>query len=464
MACRIDKLLKRNKRVPEKEAEPLQNALPEIVLTAKDAQVNQQGAAVIPQGTVAIAYGAFQNNKQLQYAELPDTVKRIASRAFALCENLREIRLNEGLELIEGNAFNGCGRLKKLVFPNSLKEVHAYAFYCTSLQEPVYNRTGDILHHYACDKSEKSFNVPSQVKVLFEGAFFRNKSLEEAILPEGLERIDRRAFLETNIRRITIPASVKKISSGAFSNCTELEFVNLKCGESVLEQGAFHACPNIRILIDDREPTFEQELRIKGKSLLDVPNGMTVPEDDFGKNNRFAELAESCAGGNTCAMMNFADYFEGMGPDEFYKCAANFWRYRAYKYGDADAEKWKDLWLKEHPKQLIPSVIRDNLDCVAMGDKLCRLGFLFFEPDREYQLNGKDANGIVEVRSWCGEEGPDSDGFGREELYDWWYLDEYLNPIPGVNMIHGYSRHERSAFSKTFDEQYEEAVKAVNKQ
>ncbi|MBQ4610387.1 MAG: hypothetical protein IJB30_01495, partial [Clostridia bacterium] len=120
-----------------------------------------------------------------------------------------------------------------------------------------------------------------------------------------------------------------------------------------------------------------------------------------------------------------------------------------------------DAWLSDHPRRLIPSVITDKLQGTFMGEKLRALGFLFFEPGREYSLMGKDKNGIVEVSSWCGEEGPDEDGFGREELYDWWYLDEHLCPIPGVKKIHSYSRHDRSAFSKKFEEQYELALKGI---
>lgn len=162
-------------------------------------------------------------------------------------------------------------------------------------------------------------------------------------------------------------------------------------------------------------------------------------------------------------MLELADYFEGLGAEAFYGCAANFWRYRAYKYGNADAGAWKDAWLRQHPRRQIPAVMTENLNSTGMGGKFRALGFLFFEEDREYSLYGVDAKGIVEVRSWCGEEGPDEDGYGREELYDWWYLDEHLNPIPGVSMLHSYSIHEREYLAERFDAQYHMAVKAIQK-
>ena len=458
MAGWISKLIKKNKSmaVPAQA----QNAA-EPVLSAKDARVKPNGEAIIPEGTAEIGFGAFQRNKQLRCVKLPSSVKKINSRAFAECENLERVLLNEGLEVIEGNVFSGCSSLKTLIFPDSLKEVHAYAFYCTSLTEPVYNRSGDILHHYPSGNPDVSFTVPPQVKTLFEGAFFRTSKLEEVILPEGLQRIECRAFLETDVKRVTVPSSVSSISEKAFWGCPRLELVDFRCGEDALDGQIFHACPRLEMLIDGQKASFEQELRLKGISLLGQPRYMSVPEGDFWGKRRFVELAQRCAGGNAEAMMEFAEHFESLGADEFFARAANFWRYRAYLYGSPRAKECIDICLMEHPRQQIPSIITEKLYGSAMGNKFRALGFLFFEPDREYSLMGKDENGIVEVCSWCGEEGPDEDGFGREELYDWWYLDEHLNPIPGVKMIHNHSRHERRAFAKRFEQQYETALKAV---
>ena len=75
------------------------------------------------------------------------------------------------------------------------------------------------------------------------------------------------------------------------------------------------------------------------------------------------------------------------------------------------------------------------------GKHLRELGYPFFKEDRDYSLR-LGADGVVAVSSWRGTDGPDSDGFGMEECYDWWLLDECLQPIPGVESLHGYSRHD----------------------
>ena len=120
--------------------------------------------------------------------------------------------------------------------------------------------------------------------------------------------------------------------------------------------------------------------------------------------------------------------------------------------------------MSQHPQQRIPAAMKsfllDNVD----GLRLRALGFLFFDPQRNYRLNGLDCDGIVQVCSWSGWDGPAEDGFGREELYDWWYLDEHLTPLPGVEMLHAYSDHEACVLRERFDAQHAAAARAVREQ
>lgn len=434
------------------------------VLTYEKAKVDLHGVAMIPYGTQEVGAIAFEKSRKLRKVQLPDSVKSLGNRAFADCENLEKVVLNEGLESIASNVFTGCKNLKTLVLPDSLKEVHVYAFYRTGLQSPVYNRSGTILYRYPSGTTDSVFRVPPLVTRLHEGAFFEDTAMEEVILPEGLEIIDSRAFLETNIRRITIPASVKQIESEAFWNCPELELVELLCDESALEPGIFYRCPSVQIKLHGMQPDFEQELYIRGIDLLEMPRRLQVPEGDFWKTKDFAQLVSRCAEGNTGAMLEFADYLDGLGKHEFFRCAANFWRYRACRYGDAQAQSWKLSWLNEHPRQRIPSAMSSKLSGNFQGVYLRAMGFSFFDPERDYSLDGVDKNGIVLVSSWCDSDGPDEDGFGREEYYDWWYLDEHLNRIPGIWSICCSNRDRHLLLKDRFHAQYTKAQKVLSKQ
>lgn len=73
------------------------------------------------------------------------------------------------------------------------------------------------------------------------------------------------------------------------------------------------------------------------------------------------------------------------------------------------------------------------------GKVLRERGFSFFCENKEYQIDKPDKSGIVRVYSKCREVGPDEDGYGAMEYFDWWIMDTNLEPIPGIIVFYGYS-------------------------
>lgn len=414
----------------------------EAARKAPHPSVDWRGRAHFPEGITEIRDHAFDRNKELRTAVLPNTIKRIGVRAFADCPNLEKLVLNEGLEEIDSNIFTGCTSLKSVVFPDSVKEVEAFAFYSSSFQEPVLSASGDVLYRWPEIPGEKKCTVPDQVKRIQSGAFIYLGELEEVVIPEGVEYIHWRSFIRTGIRKLTLPASVKHVEAKSFWSCEALEEVVVLCDKKALDTGAFFDCPNAKLITPGQTLDFEELRRIRGLGILTLNYQLEVPKRNFWKDPLFASLARRCATGDTDAMMELASYYESLSSREFYTSAANFWRYRAYLYGNQNAAQWRKNWLREEPETLIPIALNPYLSG-ANGDKLLALGFEFFDPEREYSMDHKDKNGVIEVSSWCGTEGPDEDGFGMEELYDWWFMDEFLNPIPGARVLNGWSRNDR---------------------
>ena len=103
----------------------------------------------------------------------------------------------------------------------------------------------------------------------------------------------------------------------------------------------------------------------------------------------------------------------------------------------------------------------ETMSGTFQGKVLRAMGFLFFEPDREYAIGRADSNGVVEVSSWSSTEGPDEDGFGMEECYDWWYLSEDLQEQPGSWCIHDLSCHDKRNNRDRFDQLYKAVCAAV---
>ena len=430
-------------------------------LTKQNAKVDILGRAVIPRSVREICFGAFDGSKMLRSVHVPGTVKKIGSRAFADCPNLKTVILDEGIETIEGNVFTGCSALQQLALPDSIRQLDGWAFYqFTGLQIPAYNRSGTVLYCYPCTAQDPVFTVPDRVKEINAAAFLANPYLQQVNLPAGITQLHSRTFLDIGIRRVVIPASVKRVHARAFWNCEHLQEVVLLGDDTFVEDGAVFHCPWERKLTTSHALPLDERLHLFGNTFL-KPVRLETPEKDHCKDPSFLRLAKDCAAGNADAMWSLAFYFAGLGDHPFYTCAANFWRYRARQYGCTAAASWLEQWLDEHPGKCLPSTLPETLAGYFDGKRLYGTGFLFFDPDRSYCLAEKDTDGVVEVSAWCGEEGPDADGFGREECYDWWFWHEYLNPIPGVNGIHNHSRQDKRANEAKFQAHHDRAAAAI---
>ena len=98
--------------------------------------IDENGHAVIPEGTICVDGYAFYQCEKLVSVSIPDTVEIIGDGAFGYCENLTSITLPASLGFIEEAAFFGCKGLKGVVIPNGVKMIDARAFAeCTSLSE-----------------------------------------------------------------------------------------------------------------------------------------------------------------------------------------------------------------------------------------------------------------------------------------------------------------------------------------
>ena len=90
--------------------------------------IDENGHAVIPDGTTEIEECAFENCTNLLSIEIPGSVKVIYYGAFFGCTGLTCIVIPEGVEEIQECTFKGCTALKDVTLPQSLKSVSFDAF------------------------------------------------------------------------------------------------------------------------------------------------------------------------------------------------------------------------------------------------------------------------------------------------------------------------------------------------
>ncbi len=162
---------------------------------------------VLPEGLIGIQIRAFENCSALSDVKLPSTLKHLGTNAFAYCK-ITELTIPASVELMDFGAFSGCAELRRII-------------------------------------------VESGVKALGKSAFLYCKALTEVSLPDTLEYIESRAFSNTAIEHITLPASLKKLDFSAFQGCSALSRVDTSKAETLVEIGskAFADCPLLTSII-----------------------------------------------------------------------------------------------------------------------------------------------------------------------------------------------------------------------
>lgn len=102
--------------------------------------IDENGHAVIPEGTTRIEDYAFLQCNKLGSVSIPDTVVEIGEGAFGSCENLTSITLPPSLKLIDEMAFCGCKKLTEIEIPLGVK-IADNAFKDCPCEEEVMKKT-----------------------------------------------------------------------------------------------------------------------------------------------------------------------------------------------------------------------------------------------------------------------------------------------------------------------------------
>lgn len=409
------------------------------------------GKLKIEEGTEAIKDREYDGETSLTWVDVPGTVKKIGTRAFADCPNLRKVILHEGVTSIAHNAFTGCKKLESIELPESVTDIEGWAFYDSGLKTAVFNAKGDKLIFCPKEAAGSSYTVPECVREIGVQAFLKLPELKEVLLPEGLSVIRNRAFIDCGFSEIILPGSIQTVETGAFCDCKHLTEIKRKDGTDLVQARL-------------------DSLKMRNRTFL-FPCACKLPLEKHWKTREFIALAKKCRYGKPEAIQRMADYFERKAElypqTSFYRAAFHFWTYRAYERGSKKAKGYLETWFREHPADESPAspCLSERLSGIGDGTALRALGFFFFSEKQQYSLSGMDADGVVEVSTWVDFDGPDEDGFGREEYFNYWYLDDCLNLPPMGKCLHRYSSIDRRAetVKERFWKEHEKAAKVVKK-
>ena len=186
----------------------------------------------------AIGSSAFSGCMSLTSVTFPVSVTKIDRHAFRDCSNLSSVTLPEKLEQLNGCAFSGTA-LTSITIPATLKMVSteswsgAYRgpFYkCNELETVTFEEGMTAIPQYLMKDCTglKTINWASTITSIGEYAFSSCTGLEEVVIPGGIATIGNNAFSYcTGLTSVTFPVSVTKIDRHAFRNCSNLSSVTL---------------------------------------------------------------------------------------------------------------------------------------------------------------------------------------------------------------------------------------------
>ena len=149
---------------------------------------------------------AFSGCWRMQTLVLPNTIKKIGYQAFRSCSELKRVDIPNSVVSIGSGAFSMCSKLEHVTLSNSLTTLSGSCFMSTAIT---------------------SVEIPSSVETIETNVFYFCEKLRKVTIPNSVREIGYRAFYNCGLDSLYIPASVTSILGEAFTDNSNLSYINL---------------------------------------------------------------------------------------------------------------------------------------------------------------------------------------------------------------------------------------------
>ncbi len=245
----------------------------------------------LPDSLLTIGRLAFANNDEMEYCNIPFSVKTICdNNPWGGCFNIKKMnclsplyRLESGIlyssdfqvlygliywhsdiiidsrtKIISGNAFWANREkwntfIKKLIISDAVKSIGDAAFYCcsglTSIQIPEGVTSIGKSAFEGCS-GLTSINIPVNVKSISSRTFKKCCNLKSVVIPDSVTEIGDFAFARcTNMNTVNIVGNIKSIGRAAFVDCVSLTLFKIPDSVTSIGEGAFSGCNSLSSMI-----------------------------------------------------------------------------------------------------------------------------------------------------------------------------------------------------------------------
>ena len=199
---------------------------------------------------------------------IPDGVTSIDSYAFYSCDALKRIVIPASVKTIGNSAFSCCNALERIVIPESVESIGDYVFflcydltsievaegneYYKDIDGNLYSIDGTVLVQYAIGKDSISFTIPASVKTISSSAFSGCDALQRIVIPASVETIGNFAFDSCSaLKSVTFEEGSKLTSIGEyeFSDCRNLKSIVIPASVKTIGNSAFSWCNALESIV-----------------------------------------------------------------------------------------------------------------------------------------------------------------------------------------------------------------------
>ncbi|MCQ2533770.1 MAG: leucine-rich repeat protein [Clostridia bacterium] len=199
-------------------------------------------SVIVNEGVTSIGSSSFWGIKSLKSIKLPSTLKYMGFAAFAKCTGLTDVTIPSGI--IGESAFIECTNLKTVTIGNGVTASGISAFEAC----PNLSRVNISSLEAWCkiDFGGISANPISIARKLY----LNGTLVTEINVPSGITEISAHAFeYLSDVKKVTIPSTVKTIGDYAFLMCDGMESLTLSEGIEELKASSFSGCRALKSVV-----------------------------------------------------------------------------------------------------------------------------------------------------------------------------------------------------------------------